>query len=128
MKKLVLSAVLALSFLAVPAPQANAGGFGFSANVSVGVNFSCTWSGCGSCYGGGFAPAYCGMGGYPGYPGVSYGYPAADYGYCAPAYGAYPQAAPAYAPQMAAPQAQQVGYYPQAGYGNYAMPAYWYGR
>ena len=147
MKRLFLSACLTLAALAIPAPQAKAEGcgFGFCLNLRFGISVSCN-NGCGpSCppsYGFGpcFAPAHC-QGiygasvaqapyGYPGLPGVAHGYPSQGYpaqSYPAQAYG-YQPAAPAYAPQPAAPTTQQVGYYSQAGYGNYAMPAYWYGR
>ena len=145
MKRLALSAIFTLAFLAVPAQNARADGCGFS--VGIGLNFhfncygsgSCGYGGCGPsppCYGFGpcFAPAYCQPGGcygavapapygYPGYPGVAYGNPAAG-----PAYG-HPPAAPVCAPKAAPPATQQVGYYyPQAGYSGYAVPTYWYGR
>jgi hypothetical protein len=151
MKRLFLSAFLALTFLAGTARQAQAGGFGFGFGVSGNLcwNASC-WqlgyynppcNGGPASYGFGpnFAPAYCQYGGnyaqgnygYPGYPGVAINYapPAAGY----PAM-SYPQAMPA-PTQPTTPTAmptsspfRPVGYYPQAGYGAYAYPAYWYGR
>ncbi len=113
MKRLVLSAMLASSLLALSARESRADGFSFDLHLSGSASFNC-WSGCGPgygscgpcppCYNFGpcFAPAFSTLGygappagyydriGYPGYPGTPMGYPQAAYG--------YPSAAPSYAP------------------------------
>jgi hypothetical protein len=136
MKRFLIVCAAALAVLAASEQKASAN---FKINFSAGLNFSCEFGGCyGFCFGCGCAPSGCGVSCYPGY-----GYGAAyQGGYCyAPqaqawggdgsAYAVAPQYAPQTAPAQKAapvstPTAQQIGYYPSAGY--YQAPSYWYGN
>jgi hypothetical protein len=140
MKRLMMAGVLALAMIAASQQTASAW-----CCFSMGGSFHINYQGGGCCFNCSYnstAPPCCGSGfGGFGYGGFA-GYPPVFGGYGYDGY-AYAPAAPHAAPQApAAPTqtttAQQVGYYPQSGYGygygngygyGYGQaPSYWYGN
>jgi hypothetical protein len=145
MKRLMMAGVLALALVAASQQTASAGccfsmGGSFHINYTgSGCCFSCNFNSMAPCCGpGGFGGGYGGGygGGFAGSPPVFGGYGYDGYAYAPPAAHPAPQA-PAPAAQSTA---QQVGYYPQTGYGygygtgygygyGYGQaPGYWYGN
>jgi hypothetical protein len=139
MKRMLISAALAVVVLAVPQQRASAF-WGVTVNIGCGIGLTIACAGfsipcgpppCAASYtppalwdgaaaGGGYAGGSGGFGGYSGFDGhasLGGGYGSVAY------YG--PQGYPT--PMPAAPAVQQAGYYGPAGYG-YQAPSYWYGR